>query len=571
VNAEADAVREDDADAAAPVAPAPESAPWGARTASTLVERTLVPVSLALIALSIGLVLTFDYGRDQAIYALVAREILAGKMPYKDAFDFKPPGIFLVYALARAIFGSAEYGIRVVEALSMVASVAFLCRLSRIHFGDRKIGFVAGALASLLHAQLDFWHTGQPETFGGMLTLAGLCTATAAIAPGSLRRRALLWVGTGVLFGFAGLMKPPLAGGGAIVAAAGALHSFFVEKQRGRSAVPLIATAVGGALPFAIVLGWFKARGALGDLHEVLFVFTPFYTKISWENQSVIGMTYFGFEEWLMTYSSALFAGLVALLLLRPRKEETAFVLTIAALIAVHITGVVMQAKFFPYHWGATFPLTALLAGLGIVKLLRWSASKGPVALAGATITLVGVSILRAPVPNLASNLFGRAAERFDLFVRGPMDLARRDALASVADVNAGENRAVAAYVKAHTKPSDRLFVWGFECVIYDMADRPIASRYIYNVPQRAVWSRTEMQAQLMPELLANKPAAIVVEHNDIFPMVTGDNLDSARSLWQFQELRELIANEYDLTTSIGDFDVYMRAPPEARQAVDVQ
>ena len=30
-----------------------------------------------------------------------------------------------------------------------------------------------------------------------------------------------------------------------------------------------------------------------------------------------------------------------------------------------------MQGKFFPYHWGATFPLTATLAGLGLDKALR--------------------------------------------------------------------------------------------------------------------------------------------------------------------------------------------------------
>jgi len=225
--------------------------------------------------------------------------------------------------------------------------------------------------------------------------------------------------------------------------------------------------------------------------------------------------------------------------------------------------GVVMQAKFFPYHWGATFPLTALLAGLGVVKLFRWSAERGAVALTAAFIAFAGFSILRAPVPNLASNLFGRAAERFDLFVRGPMDLPRRDALASVADVNAADNRAVAAYVKAHTAPGAPIFVWGFECIVYDLAERPVASRYIYDVPQRAIWSREPMQQALMPELEASKPAAIVVEHNDVFPMVTGDNLDSQRSLWGFGALRDMMDRHYDFAATIGHFDVYLRSAVE--------
>ncbi len=246
-----------------------------------------------------------------------------------------------------------------------------------------------------------------------------------------------------------------------------------------------------------------------------------------------------------------------------PSKREPPLVLTTAALILLHIAGVVMQAKSFPYHWGATFPLTALLAALGIVKLLRWTSERGPIALGAACVVLAGFSILRAPVPNLASSLFGRASERFDLFVRGPMDLARRDALASVADVSAGDNRAVAAYLKEHTPAGAPIFVWGFECIVYDLADRPIASRYIYNVPQRAIWSREPMQKALMPDILAAKPSAIVVEHGDVFPMVTGDNLDSARSLWNFPELRDLMDRQYDLAANVGHFDVYLRSPTE--------
>ncbi len=291
------------------------------RATSRLVDRALVPASIVLIVFSIALVLTFDYGRDQAIYALVAREILAGRMPYRDAFDFKPPGIFLVYTFARAVFGASQHGIRIVEAASMVGTIAGLVRLARIHFGDAKIGFVAGAMASFVHAQLDFWHTGQPESFGGMLTVAGLVTTTAALgwnadgepSPPRAPKRFALWLATGALFGLAGLMKPPLAGGGAVVAAMAAC-SISCDGRR--------ATMRGDRASCALLRRSFSlrsvarfpsrsrsfgslAKGAMhGDMHEVLFVFTPEYTKISWQGQSVIGMSYYGFEEWLMTYSS---------------------------------------------------------------------------------------------------------------------------------------------------------------------------------------------------------------------------------------------------------------------------
>ncbi|MFO0619046.1 MAG: glycosyltransferase family 39 protein [Polyangiaceae bacterium] len=538
-------------------------------------DVALVPACVAVIALSIGLVLTFDYGRDQAIYALVARELVHGKMPYRDAFDFKPPGIFMVYAVARALFGGAQFGIRVLEAISMIGTAAGLVRLAKSHLGDAKIGFVAAGLASQVHAQLDFWHTGQPETFGGTLTILGLVLTSVGLGFGSngLRReppskwlRLGAFVGAGALFGLAGLMKPPLAGGGAVVAVAAAAHVWSHRDRAAplratalEAAKPIGAIALGGALPIALVLLWFKAKGALGDLHDVLFVFTPFYTKLSWEGRSFYPMAWFGITQWLTGYSSALLAGLVATLIVRPKPSDRWLLLTAVALIGVHIAGVVMQGKFFPYHWGATFPLTALVGAVGVTRIYEGAAKRGPLWLVPTVVAFGIAASFHAPVPNLET-FTDRSKRRFDLFVKGPMNVDARDELASVADVDARENRAVAEWVKAHTKPSDTIFVWGFECVIYDLADRPIASRYIYDVPQRATWSKVEMQKKLMPELDAAKPAAIVVEHRDVFPDVTGDNYDSAGSLYGFRELQELLWNRYERATTIGDFDVYLRS-----------
>ncbi|MBL8739814.1 MAG: glycosyltransferase family 39 protein, partial [Myxococcales bacterium] len=498
-------------------------------------------VSLCVTAIAIALVLTFDHGRDQAIYALVAREMLDGKMPYRDAFDFKPPGVFVVYAFARALFGASQSGIRIVEAVAMLGSVWGMVRLSELHLGRRSVGFMAGALASLVHAQLDFWHTAQPETFGGTLTIWGLVLATTAHRSqgfSSVGR----WAVTGVLFGCAGLMKPPLAGVGALLALVSAGYAVVAARRAGAGfprvtaiLIPLGATAIGGALPIAATLVWFAAKGALHDLHQVLFVFTPYYTKISWEGQSVMIMSYHGFLEWLTAYSSALFGGMVLLAIFRPEPRAHAALAVLFGSIAVHLAGVIMQGKFFPYHYGATFPLTALAAGLGFEGALAYALRRGRAL--GAAVFAVGTVLLfvaKCPVPSFGEAFGNRSWLRLQLLKNPPAerDLAW-DSLASVADVNAHENRAVARYLAANTQPGDAVFVWGFECIIYDLAERPLSSRYIYNVPQRAVWSREPMQAALMTELRAKPPRAIVVEHHDVFRMVTGSDADSARSLYE--------------------------------------
>ena len=140
--------------------------------------RTVVVVlSVLVVAASAALVLTFGHGRDQSIYAVVARETLAGGMPYRDAFDFKPPGIFLVYGLARVLAGSSVVGVRILEVGAMLATTLALLRLARRELHRPLVGWVAAALAAGIHAQLDFWHTGQPESFAGPLGLWALALA----------------------------------------------------------------------------------------------------------------------------------------------------------------------------------------------------------------------------------------------------------------------------------------------------------------------------------------------------------------------------------------------------------
>ena len=100
--------------------------------------------------------------------------------------------------------------------------------------------------------------------------------------------------------------------------------------------------------------------------------------------------------------------------------------------------------------------------------------------------------------------------------------------------------------------------MWGFEPILYDLSGRAPSSKYIYNVAQRVAWAKGPAREELMRELKERPPAAIIVEHNDVFPMVTGDPIDSADTLKGFDALRSLIEDRYTLEAKIEDFDVYL-------------
>jgi hypothetical protein len=553
-----------------PQKPAPKRA-LSAEIEARLTQALLV-VSLAAIAYLFLQISMFRYGRDQGIYATVAESMLRGGMPYRDAWDFKPPGIFAIYAFVRALFGPAESSIRIFEVTGLASVAAAFAIFSRRFFGDWRIGIVGAALGVLVHAELEFWHTAQPESFGGMLTAWALVLATFEPKnddPLGRRKQFSAWALAGACYGIAFLMKPPL-GGGALVSSAFITLRLYQTRARDNPnarvasldlAWPTLTMAAGSFVPIAACIAWYAARGAFGDLYDAIFVFAPHYTKLSWEGASVPGALYLAFEEWFVDLSGPSAAGVLAALILPPASSrEREGMLHVLAVIATQLVGVAWQGKFFPYHYGASLVIGSLVAGLGAYKVWQRALARGWPAIAAYVAVASFIIQARSSTRDTRTDFLDRCIARHRQFL-GLSETTRDEldaTLYSVADVSYGANLRVAEFLRHQLAPTDLAFIWGFEPIIYDMSERRPASRYIYNVPQRVAWAKDATRVQLMAELDARPPKAIVVEHHDVFPVVTGDALDSADTLKRFPALAARITDQYALATTIEDFDVYL-------------
>lgn len=524
-------------------------------------------------AATLGLVLLaslldYGYGRDQGIYAVVADAMLRGEAPYRDAWDFKPPGIYLVFAATEILFGAGQGAIRILEALLLASLFPAFALFAKRHVGDARAGVFGATVALLAVVPLEYWNTAQPETFGGVLLAWALVCATRSDLdsgghPPSKPRLRSPAVAAGALYCAAALLKPPL-GGGILVSA------ILLTSERRRllgngfmraAWVPVTELAIGGAIPLVATLGYFAAHGALGDLADVLFSYAPQYVSLDFSVSRLPFLLRHAVGDWLFSYTPFTLMGLAPLVILPAlAKRERSGCAHALGVIAMSLIGVALQGKFFKYHYASAFALTGLLAGIGYWKL--WLLVRGNVfGIATAVIFATTIAATVTPGTDLLVEFVDRSRVRLLALAQPERGDAVHDQLYGQGDVNSADNRASGAWIAQHTPSESTLYVWGFQPVLYDLANRRPASRYLYNLPQRARWKREEARARLLHDLEDAEPAAVVVIHRDsaVFVTVMRSPVDSNRALVDFPELVRWLEDHYVPGTRIGDLEILLR------------
>jgi hypothetical protein len=182
--------------------------------------------------------------------------------------------------------------------------------------------------------------------------------------------------------------------------------------------------------------------------------------------------------------------------------------------------------------------------------------------LALASFVVVAVS-MRDAARDLPQGFWERSGMRLSFLLRQGELRSRADLdreLSYVADYNLDADRQVALEIRSRTGSDDSVYIWGFEPSIYFLAERPLASRFTYNVPQRTEWQRAYSRRELLRELSLNRPRLIVVERRDVFQSVTGSPLDSKDELPNFPELKRLMDSQFRKVKEIEDFEIYERS-----------
>jgi hypothetical protein len=500
-------------------------------------------------AVSLAGMLWWPFGRDQGIFAWVGDVIARGGAPYRDAWEIKGPATYYTYAFSQLLFGRELWGIRLLDLVFVVVTCLALFRFLRRYCHPLAAHF-AVAFFALLHVLRGYWATAQPDGWATMLVvIAGALALTPA--PTSSRTRLV----AGVLIGIAALYKVLFAG----FLIPLAVYEWLGAQGSARDRIARLAPlAAGSAGVVALALVAMALQGSLSDFMQIQ---TEFLGQVHSDTRprSLAGAMrqlgiYLRFYSWMLGFC------LLGVVTLWRTHRRLAWAL--AAQLAVAIACVVIQNKYYSYHWYPIRLSLVLYLAFGIsgfLGLIQRAEQRIPVAAAWLCRALVlGALLVGAWMHRPPLNDAGWAAV---VFRSQPVESYYREFKSYYnRSFSFLSNYRVSRYVEEHSQPSDRVLVFGWEPMINFLSGRAAPTRFGYDYPLVAGDGGGVVGAyrdEFVNALREQPPLYIVVadgDRNSLMPRA------SKRFVEEIPEFGELMRRRYRHEVRIGNFDLWRRA-----------
>jgi hypothetical protein len=463
--------------------------------------------------------LTYPFGWDQGLFAWVGGVIAHGGLPYRDAWDFKGPLVYYTYALAQALFGVHLWSIRLLDGAFALAA-AFSVRRGAATLTDSATARWAAVVFLLWYASHSYWNTAQPDGWTGMLLIIVLAPLLGDRPLFSARQMIVI----GACVGVATLLKP-LNAAYLLLPLAGVLTSTAVSRWRS-----MALAVVGWVAPIAVVVAWFAAKGGLTDLIDSHLRYAAIYVGLS----PAAGLR--GLVEYLLS-ARVMAVGLPAVAyggwVLWQTKRSAAVVLV--TWIGVTTFSVVVQNRYYAYHWLPLLPAATLLGAVALHDL--------------AARTRVFVSLVLGAVLLHCLAPIGLEEARFAGWLAGRID---RDAYYTAYGAPGDDMKAV-RWFRESAQPGT-VFVFGWHPVVPWLSERQSVSRFGYSLPLlmgNGLDIRDRYRAEALDALRAAPPRYIIVgtqsEH------ILGNSMTIA----DFPALAELVNRSYRPVVRFGEITIY--------------
>lgn len=489
--------------------------------------RTLTLAAVAVVNLAPGLVL--GPVLDAAVFLLIGSAVRNGGFPYRDYWDHKPPGAYLLNAAGQTAVPWLDRWL--VDWLMTVAAAVVACvilqRLLRPRVGAAIAWVCTLVFACVVTAYPVALGGGYTESFALPLVMFGLWL----VARGDRGARSV--AAAGAVLAAACLFSLQAA-----PAAVGVGLAMVVSTPRDTLRRGLILAAAGLALPLA-VLAWLAWGGALGAAWDQLVHYQSVYRSV-------------GPGGWLGAFLATDLIALGCLLppavvtcvrIARGRLELDRVMAACLGWVLAYAALVAFEQRLDPHYLILIAPALAVIGA----PSLAWSATNLRAArprlrrIAVTTLTLTAVMTLM---------LEAWSAEWVSL-------------TPSTGTAWQSEVRTAAAWIDSHTTASASMYVWGNYPGLYIRFDRAPEGPYLYQFPLTTAgyWSPSSTHdlvakwSQSGPDVIVEAPSPVPLS----LPAVSAPD---PRTFDALDELRIYVKDHYRMVLDEADLRIWERVGP---------
>ncbi len=462
--------------------------------------------------------------RDEGEYAYIAQRLLEGRVPYEDAFDQKPPGVFAAYALAFIVFGQSIEGIHLNLYLWTAACGVFLFLISRRLAGELAAAFTVLAFAITTADTKLLATAANTEHFMLLPMVASVWLLLRALEDD----RAKWWFLAGALAGGACWFKQVAVTNALFVAAYGA-GALLLRTPRPSWRVPVRALALllAGAIVVSIpVVMSFVLVGAWEPFidsvlfHNLVYVREiPLPIALQILRGAIIYQAPSFFVFWLLAATG---------LLLIPRIGWSGWTLLVGWHVA-NFVGVSLGLHFRQHYFIQILPSMCVLVGVAAAFIAsRLLARPSPV-VGWVGVVILSISLIAPPVYGSRKAIFAEDMERRARQIYGINPFP--------------ESIRIAKHIERGSEPGESIYIIGSEPQIFFYAHRPSATRYIFFYPLTAKYPDVrERQEQVIREVEESEPRYIVWVN--LAPSLL---LDAGSERYVFESAAKLTMSEFQL------------------------
>ncbi len=495
--------------------------------------------------------LWYPFEPAHALAQMVAKVILEGGVPYRDALDVKPPAIFYLQAGLLAVAGDHMHWLRVADLLCLWVTMLLMLRV-----GSEMLcpgcGFWGALLFGLAYPLMGFWKTAQGESFLLPWLWWSLLLAVKGGSDGVIRNHLLCGVSLGVVFWF----KYPYA----IPFPLLLVGSVFQGRRRGSKGGGFLGALLLSVGFLGVVAGgglYLWGIGALGDMWQLTVAQNvgervDLAASGTFLRRSAIYWASLGeFPLFLLILALALVGSFV---LVKERKRGSWVLLSY---VLCMFAAVELQMRLYHYHLIPLLSVACLSAGVGTERLTGFSSRIR--ALEGARVSqAIGAAVLVLFIVTALVN-HQETYRRWWAYVG--KGLSWEAYLATFPDLSGRyrpfvlEEWEVGQLLRAMEPREETLLIWGgFTPLVYYFSGLRPSTPFLYTnfITVPGPWGEGWMR-RLADSITASPPGAVVLLNSGDLGETLRDLQGSAPVLY------DLLHSGYSLEAKLGPFLIYQR------------